>query len=52
MDKGETETNLAATSDYAATVETAVARALASLDLETKVRLLTGVNFWAIHAAP
>jgi len=51
VDKGETETNLAATSDYAATVETAVARALASLDLETKVRLLTGVNFWAIHAA-
>ena len=51
MDKSQPGTNLTATSDYAATVEVAVARALASLDLETKVRLLTGVNFWAIHAA-
>ena len=35
-----------------ATVEAAIERSLLSLDLETKVRLLTGVNFWAIHAAP
>ena len=35
-----------------ATVEAAVERSLRSLDLETKVRLLTGANFWAIHAAP
>ena len=39
-------------SDYAAAVESAVEKALAGLSLETKVRLLTGVNFWAIHAAP
>lgn len=51
MDRSQPGTDLTATSDYAATVEVAVARALASLDLETEVRLLTGVNFWAIHAA-
>ena len=52
VDKGETGTSRAASEDYAATVESAVARALATLDLATKVRLLTGVDFWAIHAAP
>lgn len=40
------------TADYAAAVEAAVEKGLAGLDLETKVRLLTGVNFWATHAAP
>jgi beta-glucosidase len=38
--------------DYEAIVEAAVERALAGLDLETKVRLLTGVDHWATHAAP
>ncbi len=52
MEKSEPGMNLAATADYVATVEAAVERGLASLDLETKVRLLTGVDFWAIHAAP
>jgi beta-glucosidase len=37
---------------YDAAVESAVQAALRELDLETKVRLLTGVNFWAVHAAP
>ncbi len=48
----EPGTNLAAMADYVANVEVAVEDSLARLDLETKVRLLTGVNFWAIHAAP
>jgi beta-glucosidase len=39
-------------SDYARTVEAAVERGLAGLDLETKVRLLTGINFWATYDAP
>ena len=38
--------------EYAATVEAAVERALAGLDLETRVRLLTGINFWATCAIP
>jgi beta-glucosidase len=38
--------------DYARTVEAAVERGLAGLDLETKVRLLTGINFWATYDAP
>jgi len=42
----------AAASDYATIVEGAVEGGLARLDLETKVRLLTGVNFWAMHEAP
>ena len=37
---------------YEATVEAAVERAIVRLDLETKVRLLTGENFWATYAAP
>jgi beta-glucosidase len=37
---------------YEATVEAAVERSIARLDLETKVRLLTGQNFWATYAAP
>src|ERR1035437_7752428 len=44
--------NLVAMADYVAAVESAVERRLASLDLETKGGLLTGVNFCAIHAAP
>ncbi|HEX7590369.1 MAG TPA: glycoside hydrolase family 3 N-terminal domain-containing protein, partial [Candidatus Limnocylindrales bacterium] len=39
-------------SDYDKTVEAAVERGLAGLDLETKVRLLTGINFWATYDAP
>ncbi len=38
--------------NYRARVEAAVEKGLAGLDLETKVRLLTGVNFWATHAVP
>ena len=38
--------------DYRATVEAAVERAIVKLDLETKVRLLTGVNFWSTYPAP
>ena len=38
--------------DYEGTVEAAVERAIARLDLETKVRLLTGVDFWQTHAVP
>lgn len=37
---------------YVATVEAAVERALSVLDLETKVRLLTGFDFWVTHAVP
>ena len=37
---------------YEAAVEKAVAKALRALDLETKIRLLTGANHWATHAAP
>jgi beta-glucosidase len=37
---------------YEATVKAAVERAIVRLDLETKVRLLTGYNFWATYAAP
>jgi beta-glucosidase len=33
-------------------VETAVERALGGLDLEAKVRLLTGSDFWATYGAP
>jgi len=40
------------TAGYEAAVEEAVKTALRKLDLETKVRLLTGANFWAVHAAP
>ena len=39
-------------SDYEAAVEAAVERAIGGLDLDTKVRLLTGANFWATYAAP
>jgi beta-glucosidase len=39
-------------SDYGAVVEAAVERALGGLDLETKVRLLTGFDFWATNGAP
>jgi beta-glucosidase len=39
-------------SDYDKTVEAAVERGLAGLDMETKVRLLTGINFWATYDAP
>jgi beta-glucosidase len=39
-------------SDYEATVEAAVEKAIAGLSLETKVRLLTGRNFWATYDAP
>ena len=38
--------------DYSSTVESAVERALGGLDLEEKVRLLTGFNFWATNGAP
>ncbi len=38
--------------DYEATVEAAVERAIAGLDLETKVHLLTGADFWKTHAVP
>jgi beta-glucosidase len=38
--------------DYEATVEAAVERAIAQLDLETKVRILTGQNFWATYDVP
>lgn len=37
--------------DYDAIVEAEVDHALGALDLETKVRLLTGVDHWATHAA-
>ncbi len=37
---------------YQTTVEAAVAKALGKLDLEAKVRLLTGASFWATCAAP
>jgi len=39
------------TAGYEAAVEEAVKTALRKLDLETKVRLLTGANFWAVHGA-
>jgi beta-glucosidase len=39
-------------SDYATMVEAAVEKALAGLDLGTKVHLLTGANFWATYAVP
>ncbi|HEX7491532.1 MAG TPA: glycoside hydrolase family 3 C-terminal domain-containing protein [Candidatus Limnocylindrales bacterium] len=39
-------------SDYDKAVEAAVERGLAGLDLETKVLLLTGINFWATYAVP
>ena len=39
-------------SDYEATVEAAVEKAIVGLSLETKVRLLTGRNFWATYDAP
>ena len=39
-------------SDYGAMVEVAVERALGGLDLETKVRLLTGFDFWTTNGAP
>ena len=39
-------------SDYGVMVEVAVERALGGLDLETKVRLLTGFDFWATNGAP
>jgi beta-glucosidase len=38
--------------DYEALVEVAVERAIAGLDLETKVRLLTGIDFWKTYEAP
>jgi beta-glucosidase len=38
--------------DYEVVVEAAVASAIVGLDLETKVRLLTGVDFWKTHAVP
>jgi beta-glucosidase len=38
--------------EYDRAVEAAVERGLAGLDLETKVRLLTGINFWATYDAP
>ena len=38
--------------DHDALVESAVEKALRSLDLVTKVRLLTGADQWATHAAP
>ena len=37
---------------YEAKVEAAVERAIVQLDLETKVRLLTGYSFWATYAVP
>jgi beta-glucosidase len=37
---------------YAEQVEAAIATAVGRLDLATKVRLLTGVNFWATSAVP
>jgi beta-glucosidase len=37
---------------YAGTVESAVEKAIEKLDLETRIRLLTGVNFWATVAVP
>ena len=38
--------------DYEALVEVAVGRAIAGLDVETKVRLLTGIDFWKTYDAP
>ncbi len=38
--------------DYEAAVEAAVEAALPKLDLETKVRLLTGADFWSTYAVP
>ncbi len=38
--------------DYEAIVEAAVEHAITRLDLTTKVRLLTGVDFWTTYAAP
>ncbi len=37
---------------YETTVEAAVEAALPKLDLETKVRLLTGADFWSTYAVP
>jgi beta-glucosidase len=39
-------------SGYEATVEAAVGRALERLDLPTKVRLLTGFDFWTLYPIP
>jgi beta-glucosidase len=41
-----------AAAGYETAVEAAVGKALRKLDLEAKVGLLTGINFWATHAAP
>ena len=38
--------------DYETAVEAAVEGAITRLDLETKVRLLTGFDFWAMYPAP
>jgi beta-glucosidase len=38
--------------DYAGMVEAAVEAAIQKLDLESRIRLLTGVNFWATAALP
>ena len=38
--------------EYQAQIEAAVDKAIAQLNLETKVRLLTGKNFWATYEVP
>ncbi len=43
---------IGSTPGYRDAVESAIEAALDRLDLETKIRLLTGVNFWATYAIP